>query len=125
MKVKPLSRIKLFVTPWTTAHQAPPSMVFSRQEYWSGVPLQHSRKTQAAPCGVLRFIPPVGRVTCRLDRLPKSKGFNVSVRTYISDFLVPGWGLRCNRLSSVPPLLQLDGDPLSLGSLDLRHQRWL
>ena len=28
-----------FETPWTTAHQAPPSMGFSRQEYWSGVPL--------------------------------------------------------------------------------------
>ena len=39
MKVKPLSRVRLFVTPWTVAHQAPPSMGFSRQEYWSGVPL--------------------------------------------------------------------------------------
>ena len=28
-----------FVTPWTAAHQAPPSMEFARQEYWSGVPL--------------------------------------------------------------------------------------
>ena len=37
-KVKPLSRVRLFVTPWTIAHQAPPSMGFSRQEYWSGVP---------------------------------------------------------------------------------------
>ena len=39
MKVKSLSRVRLLVTPWTTAHQAPPSMGFSRQEYWSGVPL--------------------------------------------------------------------------------------
>ena len=31
--------IQLFTTPWTAAHQAPPSMGFSRQEYWSGVPL--------------------------------------------------------------------------------------
>ena len=38
-KVKLLSRVRLFMTPWTTAHQAPPSMGFSRQEYWSGVPL--------------------------------------------------------------------------------------
>ena len=37
--VKSLSRVRLFVTPWTVAHQAPPSMVFSRQEYWSGLPL--------------------------------------------------------------------------------------
>ena len=33
-----LSHFLLFVTPWTVAHQAPPSMEFSRQEYWSGVP---------------------------------------------------------------------------------------
>ena len=39
MKVKSLSRVRLLVTPWTAAHQAPPSMGFSRQEYWSGVPL--------------------------------------------------------------------------------------
>ena len=39
MKVKSLSRVQLLVTPWTAAYQAPPSMRFSRQEYWSGVPL--------------------------------------------------------------------------------------
>ena len=39
VKVKSLSRVRLFATPWTAAHQAPPSMRFSRQEYWSGVPL--------------------------------------------------------------------------------------
>ena len=36
--VKSLSRVRLFVTPQTVAHQAPPSTGFSRQEYWSGVP---------------------------------------------------------------------------------------
>ena len=39
VKVKSLSRVRLLVTPWTAAYQAPPSMGFSRQEYWSGVPL--------------------------------------------------------------------------------------
>ena len=39
VKVKSLSRVRLFSTPWTVAHQAPPSMGFSRQEYWSGLPL--------------------------------------------------------------------------------------
>ena len=39
VKVKSLSRVQFLVTPWTTAYQAPPSMGFSRQEYWSGVPL--------------------------------------------------------------------------------------
>ena len=38
VKVKSLSPIRLFATPWTAAYQAPPSMGFSRQEYWSGVP---------------------------------------------------------------------------------------
>ena len=38
VKVKSLSRVRLLVTPWTVAHQAPPSMGFSRQEHWSGVP---------------------------------------------------------------------------------------
>ena len=33
-----LSCVQLFATPWTVAHQAPPSMEFSRQEYWSGLP---------------------------------------------------------------------------------------
>ena len=39
VKVKSLSRVQLFSTPWTAAHQTPLSMGFSRQEYWSGVPL--------------------------------------------------------------------------------------
>ena len=36
--VKLLRHVRLFATPWTVAHQAPPSMGFSRQEYWSGFP---------------------------------------------------------------------------------------
>ena len=39
VKVKSLSRVWLFTIPWTAALQAPPSMGFSRQEYWSGLPL--------------------------------------------------------------------------------------
>ena len=37
VKVQSLSRVQLLATPWTAAHQAPPSMGFSRQECWSGV----------------------------------------------------------------------------------------
>ena len=37
--VQSLSHARLFATPWTAAHQVPPSMGFSRQEHWSGVPL--------------------------------------------------------------------------------------
>ena len=39
VKVKSLSRVQLLAIPWTAAYQAPPSMGFSRQEYWSGMPL--------------------------------------------------------------------------------------
>ena len=50
VKVRSLSRVRLFTTPWTAAHQAPPSMGFSRQEYWSGVPSlspkTHIRRTK-------------------------------------------------------------------------------
>ena len=45
VKVKSLSHVRPSVTPWTAAYQAPPSMGFSRQEYWSGVPLP-------SPCGL-------------------------------------------------------------------------
>ena len=38
MKVKSLSHVRLFAIPWTVTHQAPPSMGFFRQEYWSGLP---------------------------------------------------------------------------------------
>ena len=37
-KVKLLNCVQLFVTPWTLAYHAPPTMGFSRQEYWSGLP---------------------------------------------------------------------------------------
>ena len=38
VKVKSLSRVRFFETPWTVAYQASPSMGFSGQEYWSGLP---------------------------------------------------------------------------------------
>ena len=49
VKVKLLSRVRLLATLWTAAYQAPPSMGFSRQEYWSGVPLP-SPLTQLLTC---------------------------------------------------------------------------
>ena len=49
MKVKSLSRVQLSATPWTAAYQAPPSMEFSRQEYWNGVPLPSPLLPPIAP----------------------------------------------------------------------------
>ena len=50
MKVKSVSRVLLLATPWTAAYQAPPSMGFSRQEYWSGVPLPSDALTHLYLC---------------------------------------------------------------------------
>ena len=40
--MKSLSRVRLFATPWTIAYQVPPSMEFSKQEYWNGLPFPSS-----------------------------------------------------------------------------------
>ena len=47
VKVKLLSRVWLLATPWTAAYQAPPSMRFAKQEYWSGLPLSSPSKIMA------------------------------------------------------------------------------
>ena len=67
VKVKSLSCVWLFETPWTAAYQAPPSMGFSRQEYWSGVPLP-------SPESIL--IPPnsMAYICCVVSRSRSSKG---------------------------------------------------
>ena len=50
VKGKLLSHVRLFATPWTAAYQAPPCMGFSRQEYWSGVPLPSPNLHALASC---------------------------------------------------------------------------
>ena len=47
--MKSLSHVRLLATPWTAAYQAPPSMGFARQEYWSGLPLPSPPATQYLP----------------------------------------------------------------------------
>ena len=49
VKVKSLSCVWLLATPWTAAYQAPPSMGFSGQQYWSGVPLPSPKDNQVMP----------------------------------------------------------------------------
>ena len=48
VKAKSFSRVRLFVTPWTAAYQAPPSMGSSRRKYWSGLPLPSPFTTEPA-----------------------------------------------------------------------------
>ena len=49
------SRIRLFVTPWTVAHQDPLSMEFSRQEYWNGLPFPSPYKMEKKITNISRF----------------------------------------------------------------------
>jgi len=60
VKVKSLSHVRLFATPWTAAHQAPLSMGFSRWEYWRGVPLP----SPSAYLGLLIFLLAILNSTC-------------------------------------------------------------
>ena len=59
-KVKSLGRVRLLVTLWTVAHQAPLSMGFSRQEYWSGLPfpspMHESEKSKVKSLGRVRLL---------------------------------------------------------------------
>ena len=54
--VKLLSRVQLFVIPWTIAYQPSPSMEFSRQEYWSGLPFLYTALNQGDSCHSQREI---------------------------------------------------------------------
>ena len=53
--MKSLSRVQLFATPWTLAHQASPSTGFSRQEYWSGLPFRHIFLRSLSPIGSQQY----------------------------------------------------------------------
>ena len=57
VKVKSLSRIRLVATPWTAAYQAPPSMGFFRQEFWSGLPLPSPLWILVTPKKFLTAVP--------------------------------------------------------------------
>ena len=59
--VQSLSRVRLFVTPWTAAYQAPPSVGFSRQESWSGLPFP-SLNHMAVHIFSLSFVSPAWKV---------------------------------------------------------------
>ena len=83
-KVKSLSRVWLFATPWTEAYQAPPSMGFSRQEYWRGLPLPSPNQKitiylKVISCEKLSFVllqltAHVGGVSlCRRKHNPKAE----------------------------------------------------
>ena len=84
VKVKSLRRARLLATPWTAAYQAPPSMGFSRQEYWSGVPL---------PSPSVFFYIELISSSIKNILLITSFGFfmNVFWLLYYSSILAPTW----------------------------------
>ena len=79
VKVKSLSHIWLFATPWTVAHQAPPSMGFSRQEYCSGFPLPSLGDriflTQGSNSGLLHYRQTLYRLSHQGRRVIHSFGY--------------------------------------------------
>ena len=83
VKVKSLSRVRLLVTPWTAAHQAPPSMGFSRREYWSGVtlpsPTYHAEQWYSKRTPSEAFVAGFKFSISRPHTLPKDLLFSHSV----------------------------------------------
>ena len=83
VKVKSLSRVCLFATPWTAAHQAPLSVGFSRQEYRSGLPFPSLRASLASAGGFFTIAPPG-------NRLCISKGYLWRRQWHPTPALLPG-----------------------------------
>ena len=88
-KVKSLSRVRLFVTPWTVACQAPQSMGFSRQEYWSGLPFP-------SPGDLPNLGIEPGSPTLQADALPSEPSGISGVINDIFFFLLAVLGLCCD-----------------------------
>ena len=82
VKGKLLSRVWLFAIPWTAAHHTPPSMGFSRQEYWSGVPLP-------SPTPMLMN----SIILTDVGQFPSSKNFNSIEPQFFKAHNVSGMGL--------------------------------
>ena len=75
VKVKSLSHVRLFGTPWTAAYQAPRPMGFSRQEYWSRLPLPSPEKAAGRPLSF--FLPPTERSSSQSPLIVRQKYSNL------------------------------------------------
>ena len=98
-EVKSLSRAQLLATPWTAAFQAPPSMGFSRQEYWSGLPLP-SRWTL-----VSKVMPLLLNMLSKLviTFLPRSKRLLISWLQSPSAVILEPQKIKFDTVSTVSP----------------------
>ena len=94
MKVKSLSCVRLLATPWTAAYQAPPSMGFSRQEDWSGVPSPspltslevHLLRLHTSIAGGTGLIPSLGTKILYVTAKKKGKAEKPHFRTTSGGF---------------------------------------
>ena len=98
------SRIQLCVTPKTAAHQAPPSLGFSRQEHWSGLPLPSPLKDESGPINSDDYyIHYSGKESLRRNRVPLI--VNKTVRIV---------ALRCNIKNNKMILVHFQGKPFNI-----------
>ena len=102
--MKSLSRVRLFATPWTVAYQAPLSMGFSRQEYWSGLPFP-SPGDLPDP-GIEPRSPALEADA--LTSEPPGKPWDISINVILKDMFYDVWVLKTNRQSSGNMLITWD-----------------
>ena len=102
VKVKSLSRIRLLATPWTAAYQAPPSVGFSREQYWSGVPLPSPSEIWDIPV-IKRFSDVKSEV--REVAMSKIKVFNLTLHTRYLTIHVLGSLCLASAFLAGPPVL--------------------
>ena len=97
VKVKLLSHVWLLATPWTAAYQAPPSMGFSRQEYWSGLSLpsltlfwRGSKITADGDCSheIKRLLLLGRKATTNLDSILKSRDITLPTKVHLVKAMV-------------------------------------
>ena len=89
--MKSLSRVRLFVTPWTVVYQAPLAMVFSRQEYWSGLPFPSPGdhpKPGIEPVSPAGSIPGKGQFSFQSQRKAMPKNAQTTAQLHSSHTLV-------------------------------------
>ena len=96
--MKSLSRVQLSTTPWTAAYQAPPSMGFSRQEYWSGVPLPRRTLVGKVMSLLLNML---SRLI--INFLPRSKHLLISWLQSLSAVILEPQTIKSDTVSSVSP----------------------
>ena len=133
MKVKLLSRVWLFATPWTAAYWAPPSMGFSRQEYWSGLPLPSpqlhicERKDWTFSINIITWVflwPWASQVALVVKNLPASsrdiKDTSLIPESGVLQEMATHFSILVHRI----PWIEEPGGPQSVGSQRVRHN-WI